>query len=331
MLARDPDIRALDRRHLQNWWQLALPPGLSTTPRFAILVLEHNQLIHALRLGEGAINHREVAFIGTSRSQLATLSKAMAVDGLLVIERDALAKLLAAMESKLQVGHDLAQQGVGLWQALRKSEGIYSHPSLIDLIPPLRFDALQKTFNLLVPDASALAIYVIDEDRKRVHCSALALKDSGGIEGAYMHPLLADLVSERELCRDFRQNYDRINRALSARVAKPSICVFIEVAAVRRILKGPAQQLSTELKARNLIVDPAPVWLLGLLGGAAAVAVATRNAQRVARFFPKGARKMAGNVAGAAQGRLKDSAANPFAMLGFDPIELLQTLRSFYS
>ncbi len=40
---------------------------------------------------------------------------------------------------------------------------------------------------------------------------------------------------------------------------------------------------------------------------------------------------MAGGLAEAAQGRLKESSANPFGMLGFDPIELLQRLRSFYT
>lgn len=331
MLNHDPDIRFLDTRHLHNWWSLALPPGLAEGRRYAILILEKGKLVHAIRSGEGAIDVSGIGFAGTGRSKLLALRNELGVEGLLAIERDALATLLESMEAGLRLHEDLPRQGIGLWQALRKSEGIYSQPALLDLIPPLRADALQKTFNLLVPDPSCVLVYVVDEPNARVHCSVLAVKRKGSIEAAYMHPVLADQVSERELCRDFRQNYDRINRAAESRLARPSISVFIELGAVERILTGPADQLATEIKARNLIIDPAPAWLQGLLGGAAVAAIAQRNARRVARFLPEGARKMAGELAGAAQDRLKDSAAHPFALLGFDPIELLHTLRGFYS
>ena len=331
MLIPDPDIRYLDARHLQNWWSLALPPGLAAGRRYAILILDKGELIHAIRSGHGAIDVSEIRFAGTSRKGLQALREELGVEGLLAIERGALATLLESMEKGLHLHEDLPHQGIGLWQALRKSEGIYSQPALLDLIPPLRADALQKTFNLLVPDPSCVLAYVVDEANTRVHSSILAVKRKGSIEAAYMHPVLADQVSERELCRDFRQNYDRINRAAKARLARPSISLFVELDAVQRILTGPADQLAQEIKAHNLIVDPAPAWLQGLLGGAAVAAIAQQSARRVARFLPEGARSMAAGLAGVAQDRLKESAANPFALLGFDPIELLQTLRGFYA
>jgi len=172
---------------------------------------------------------------------------------------------------------------------------------------------------------------VVDEAGKKVHCSGIALKREGLICAAGMHPAIGDLLTERELCRDWRSNYKRVNQALTQRFAKPSVSVFVEHEAVQRILRGPADQLARELKARNVIVDPAPAWLLGLLGGAAVAAVATQSAKRVARFLPKSARDLASGLAGVAQEQVKNSAANPFAMLGFDPIELLQRLRAFYS
>jgi hypothetical protein len=181
-----------------------------------------------------------------------------------------------------------------------------------------------------VPNNSSLAIYVFDEEARTVHCSGIAVKRDGEIVLAGMHPAIRDLVTERELGRDWRDNYGRVNQALSGRFAKPSISVFVERNAVDRILRGPADQLAKELRARHVIVDPAPVWLQGLLGGAAAVAAATQSAKRAARFLPKGARRMASGLAGAAQERMKASSAGPFAKLGFDPIELLQQLRSFY-
>ena len=329
MIDHDPVLAWLDRRHLHNWWQLALPPGLSKDSRYALLVLDSGVLIHAVRSGEGAIELEDVPFAGTKKPQLAALSKALSVDGLLVLERRALTDLFERMERGLRIEEDFATQGVGLWQALRRCEGIWSDPPLLELIPPLRSDALQKTFDLLVPNESTLVAYVLDG--RRVHCSVIAEKRRGAIVLATMHPGIGDLLSEQELCRDWRANYENVNRAVESRFAKPSIAVFIEKDAVDRILRGPTDQLAKELRAGNLIVDPSPMWLQGLLGGAAALAAATTSAKRMARFLPKGARKMAGDFAGAAQSRLKESSANPFGMLGFDPLDLLARLRSFYS
>lgn len=331
MLTDDPDIAWLDRRHLQNWWRLALPPGIDRDSRFAILVLEQGELVHAIRSTEGALKLSQVPFVGTKRGQLVKLKGALQVEGLLLLERDALQDLFESMERGLRLDDDFATQGVGLWQCLRKSEGIWTEPPLLELIPPLRSEALQKTFNLLVPNKSSLAAYVFDEDARNVHCSVIAVKEAGQISVATMHPAIRDLVTERELGRGWREHYGRVNQALSSRFAKPSISVFVERAAVHRILRGPADQLARELRAKNVIVDPAPLWLQGLLGGATVAAAASQSAKRMARFLPKGARRMAGDLAGVAQERMKTSSANPFAKLGFDPIELLQQLRGFYS
>lgn len=331
MLAADPEIAWLDSRHLRNWWRLALPPGIGRDSRFALLVLEQGRLVHAIRSGEGALEIEMVPFEGTERGLLAKLRTELAVEGLLVLERDALADLFEGMERGLRIADDFASQGVGLWQCLRKSEGIWCEPPLLDLIPPLRSQALQKTFNLLVPNNSALAVYVFDDEQRKLHCSGIAVKRQSEICLATMHPAIRDLVTERELCRDWRENYGRVNQAVQGRFAKPSISVFVERQAVDRILRGPADQLARELRSRHVIVDPAPVWLQGLLGGAQVAAVATQSAKRVARFLPKGARRMASDLAGVAQERMKTSSANPFAMLGFDPIELLLRLRGFYS
>lgn len=329
MIDHDPTLAWLDRRHLLNWWELALPPGISSDSRYALLVLDEGELIHAIRSGEGAIALVDVPFEGTGKAQLARLSKKLDVEGLLVLERRALTNLFEAMERELRIEDDLATQGVGLWQALRRCEGIWSDPPLLELIPPLRSEALQKTFDLLIPNESTLVAYIIED--RRVHCSVIAEKRRGSITLGTMHPAIGDLLSEQELCRDWRANYDRVNKAVESRFSKPSVSVFIERAAVLRILRGPTDQLAKEMRAGNLIVDPSPIWLQGLLGGAQALAVATSSAKRMARFLPKGASKMAGDFAKAAQGRMKESSANPFGMLGFDPIELLQRLRSFYS
>ena len=79
-----------------------------------------------------------------------------------------------------------------------------------------------------------------------------------------------------------------------------------------------------------MIIDPAPAWLLGLLGGATVAAVAQRGAMALASLLPQAARDRAHELADRARAAMKDSGANPFSLLGFDPIELWLTLRHYY-
>jgi hypothetical protein len=79
-----------------------------------------------------------------------------------------------------------------------------------------------------------------------------------------------------------------------------------------------------------VVIDPAPAWLLGLLGGAAVAAMAGRAATALANMLPQATRDRASALATRARDAIKDSGAHPFAMLGFDPIELWSQLKHYY-
>ncbi len=331
MLSDDPEITRLDARHLRNWWRLTWPPRITEELNYLLLITQQGTLLHALVSNQGAIPTESVDYTGTSRSELLRLRHSLRVDAVFVLEQEALTQLATTFDRSLSLGNDYLSQGIGLWQALRSGDGIWSSPPLLDLIPPLRADALAKTFQFLVPDNSTLLAYVIDEQEGQIHCSAIAEKVAGKITLATMHPAISDLVSDRELCRNWRENYSKINRAVESRLSRPSVGIFISQDAFTAILKGPPDQLSKEISAGNLIIDPAPAWLKGILGGAAVAAAAGASAKRMARFLPKRARQMAGGMASVAQDRMKQSSINPFSKLGFDPIALLNQLRGFYS
>ena len=97
-----------------------------------------------------------------------------------------------------------------------------------------------------------------------------------------------------------------------------------------KILTGPSDQLARELNAKRVVIDPAPAWLLGLLGGAAVAAMAGRAASAIASMLPQATRDRASALAHRARAAMKDSGAHPFALLGFDPIELWQRLKHHY-
>ena len=78
------------------------------------------------------------------------------------------------------------------------------------------------------------------------------------------------------------------------------------------------------------MIDPAPAWLLGLLGGAAVAAMAGRAARGSREHAAAGTRDRASALAGRARDAMMDSGAHPFALLGFDPLELWARLKHFY-
>ena len=169
-----------------------------------------------------------------------------------------------------------------------------------------------------------------DDDRKRIHSSIIAVKEAGDITRAATHRAIADVVPEASFARDWEKATKRLVAAVEDRFAKPSIALFLERATLMRIVTGPSDQLARELNAKRVIIDPAPAWLLGLLGGAAVVAMAGRAASALANMLPQGVRERGSAIANRARGAVKDSSMHPFALLGFDPIELWSRLKHHY-
>ena len=172
--------------------------------------------------------------------------------------------------------------------------------------------------------------YVIDDDRRTIHASIIAVKSGGDVARAATHRAIADLVPEASLARDWEKGYRRVLAAVEDRFARPSIALFAERATVMGILTGPSDQLARELNARRVVIDPAPAWLLGLLGGAAVAALAGRAATAIAGMLPQATRDRASALATRAKEAFKDSGAHPFALLGFDPLELWARLKHYY-
>ncbi|HWU91152.1 MAG TPA: hypothetical protein VN253_27990, partial [Kofleriaceae bacterium] len=251
------------------------------------------------------------------------------------VERDLVARLSAEIEAALRLDQDLVAQGLVALRALRRhaGHGVWTSPPLLELLPAPAFEPLQRTFDLLVPDRSALVAYIVEDDRSRVHTSLIAVKAGGDIVRAATHRAIADLVPEATLTRswdDKDRGYRRVLEAVEDRFAKPSIGIFLERTTLMRVVTGPSDQLAREVNAKRVAIDPAPAWLLGLLGGAAVAAMAGRAASALAQMLPQGARDRASAIAARAKDAMKESGAHPFALLGFDPLELWARLRHFY-
>ena len=329
MLSPELDLADLDARQWTNWWGLLVPPRVFAQPSWALAILDGGTLVKVIVTGKGSLDPVPVY---PGPKALGTWAKTLGVEAVIVVERDIVAQLSAEIEGALRFDQDYAEQGLVALRAFKKhaGHGIWTEPPLLDLMPAPTYEPLQRTFDLLVPDRSALLAYVIDDDRTRIHSSIIAVKDEGDIVRAATHRAIADLVPEASFARDWQKQQKRVIAAVEERFAKPSIALFLERATLMRILTGPSDQLARELNGKHVMIDPAPAWLLGLLGGAAVAAMAGRAASALASMLPQGARDRGRAIGKLAKDALKDSGAHPFALLGFDPIELWSRVKHFY-
>ncbi|HEX3483259.1 MAG TPA: hypothetical protein VHT91_49950 [Kofleriaceae bacterium] len=333
MLSAELDLCTIDARHWKNWWRLLVPPRVIAPARWALAILDRGALVQLIVRGEGA--RALVPLPGlpeiTAKS-LAGYARTLGVAAVIVVERRLIAELSAEIEAALQLDQDLVAQGLIVLRALKRhaGHGVWTEPALLELLPAPSYEAVQRTFDLLVPDRSAMIAYVIDDDRRAVHASIIAVKAGGDVTRAATHRAIADLVPEASLARDWETGHRRVLAAVEDRFARPSIALFAERATVLGVLTGPSDQLARELNARRVVIDPAPAWLLGLLGGAAVAAIAGRAATALAGMLPQSTRERASALASRARDAIKDSGAHPFALLGFDPLELWARLKHFY-
>jgi len=329
VLSPEIDLADLDARHWTNWWRLLVPPRVLAQPAWALAILDGGSLAKLIVTGKGSIDPLPT-FPGTK--SLAAWARTLGVAAVIAVERELVAQLSAEIEGALRFDQDFAEQGLVALRALKKhtGHGLWTEPALLELLPAPTYEPLQRTFDLLVPDRSALVAYVIDDDRARIHASVIAVKDDGDLIRAATHRAIADLVPEASFARDWQKQQKRVLAAVEERFAKPSIALFLERATLLRILTGPSDQLAREINQKHVVIDPAPAWLLGLLGGAAVAAMAGRAATALASMLPQGARDRGRAIAERAKDALKDSGAHPFALLGFDPLELWSRVKHFY-
>jgi hypothetical protein len=301
-------------------------------PRWALAIVDSERMIKLVIAGEGSRDPATAPLASFAEAPLDAWTKRLGVDAAIVMDRRVLGELSAEIEGALRPDQDGVAQSLVALRALKRhaGRGLWTSPALLELLPAPAFEPIQRTFDLLVPDDSALLAYVIEDDRSRVHSSIIAVKAHGDIVRAASHRAIVDLVHEPAFARDWKSSYERVLDAVEERFAKPAIGLFIERATLMKIVTGPSDQLARELNAKNVVIDPAPAWLLGLLGGAAVAAMAGRAGRALASMLPQSARDRASALAHRAGAAMKESGAHPFALLGFDPIELWQRLKHHY-
>ena len=332
-------VTGFEPRHWAGWADLVVPPPLRDHPRWALVVVDGARVIKLIVAGDrarGALDPTGPAAhalaLPPTPAGLEAAARRWNVGAVIVLEAGVLAAIAADVERHLTLELDLAAQGLAALRALkaRSGRGVWTYPALLDLLPAPAYEPLQRTFDLLVPDDTAVSAYVIADDRRAIVAAGTVIKRRGDIASLHGHRAIADLVPEATLARDWPTLARRLNQAIGERLARPSITALLERATIDRLITGPADTFSREYAARRIVIDPAPAWLIGLIGGATVAAVAQRGASALASLLPAAARERAAGLASRARTAMKDAGASPFALLGFDPIELWLAVRQYY-
>lgn len=339
VLAADIDLVDIDGAHWRHWYELLVPPRLRGHGRWALAFTDGPPpapvvagLVHDGEAPGGArALARGVEIAGGTSALLAQAARELGVDALVVIDVHVTDMLYDDVARALAPG-DLVAQGLTWLRVCKRygGRGIWTHPGVLEVIPPALYESLQRTFDLLVPDRSSMVAYVMEDDGSDVHASLIVVKRGGDIDLVTTHLGLEDALAGPALARSWRQRYRELLTLVGERHAPASLAVFLERRTFERIATGPSDQLAREVSARNVILDPAPAWMLGLLGGATMAAFATRGAKVLARMLPSPARRMAADLAQTAQNVIRESGAHPFDLLGFDPVALWNDLRGLY-
>src|SRR6185503_19568691 len=196
-----------------------VPPRVLAWPSWALVIVDGSP-------------DRIVSVIVTPRGRIedppklvdvASYGALVGASAVVVIDRHLLAELSAEIEGALRLDHAGVAQALTVLRALvrRAGKGVWTDPPLLELLPAPGYESVQRTFDLLVPDRSALVAYVIEDDRSRVHTSIIAEKDGGDIVRAGQHRAIADLISEVTLARTWTNGYKRVIDAVEERFAKP--------------------------------------------------------------------------------------------------------------
>ena len=339
------ELAELDAVHWANWFDLLVPPDLREAPSWALVTIDGQRVSHAVIAGRGAIAPQDVPFAATHETAMRELRKQLGVGLVIVLGKGAIADLLADIEGSLSLDDDYVEQCLTILRALKRTQArdIWVEPRVLDIIPAPPKRAIHRTFDLLFADRTSFAMYVFDEataatqgatggaaQAPSIYTSIITTKTKGTLDFATTHLALERQLPSESLARHWRANYKQILKAIAGNYERPCLGVFCTKQAIERILTGPPEQLTQEISRKQLILDPAPAWMLGLLGGAAVASVANKGAKALAALLPPSARKLAADFAGTANARLRSSANNPFKMLGFDPIELFFQLRRLY-
>jgi hypothetical protein len=294
---------------------------LATSPnRPAVVLHRGGAILRVVQLGGGVLPHEGLASVSTV--DLRAFRKAQALPLLAAVDVAELPKLWASFQTGVQLTDDLALQHYAMLKAFKAAigRGVEVEPRLFGAAPLPPEAMLQKTFDRLLPDRRSFVMYLVD--RGSVWTSVIATKHAGDLQLITTHDAIAAKVRFASIGSDAKKVVKEVGR----RFEPVHIGLFLPLSVFHELIAGDLSAIARAMAARKAVLDPAPAWLLGLVGAGAAAEAATRTG-RFASGLLRGSKLWQGlgaGPAGKAAEKLAQTLSSPLELLGLDPWETLR-------
>jgi|GEM_PF-4084958 hypothetical protein len=293
---------------------------LPTWHKLPLLVLHRKGAVQRIaRLGGGCVEDHGLTTI--EKKTLRALRKGQGVPFVVAIELDALPDLWAEVQQAVDLNDDLVAQNLAMLGVFRKAldTSVHIEPRPLGNLPLPSYDLLRRTFDRLFPDDRSLVFYI--SEGNRLWTSIIVSKKKGAIQLVTSHKSIANEIPFRST----RQDAPRIVDVVTKRYGKPFLAAFIPLDVWSRFIEGERSAIARALAARTAVLDPAPAWIIALVGAGAVSDAANRSAKLAGKLLSRS--PFGGKLIPRGAKKLAETISSPLEALGVDPWEMMNWSR----
>jgi len=246
MLAENPEILDIDVNQFANLVKAVTVPAKERS--HLIILHQGGRLLKCFHSQKGMQDNFKFGGVG----DLKKIKEEEDVDLVVAIERGVIRPLFAQAQGALYYDDDFVKQIFTILGVLvpEVGKGICLYPNLLSRLRYLKYPLLEGAFRLLIPNNSTL-IFALFEGEEIFSSWILGFKE-------YNLSLITtsdSLVSLGLKIKDWRKDYPEMIELTAKRFLQPSLGIFMEVDAFRKIVKDPYYFLKA-LDLGEIIISP---------------------------------------------------------------------------
>jgi len=282
----------------------------------AIVLHRKGVIVRIFRLGGGALSPEGLM---VTQEGLRAFRRRNALPFVAAVDIEALPELWADAQSAVRFEDEYVVQQMAMLKVFRKALGksVLVDPRLFGSVPLPSARMLQRTFDRMLPDGRSFVFYLTKDGA--LYTSVIAAKRDGDIHLVTTHDAIAHRVPSFGA---IRPDAKRVLAAVKDCIAPPHIGVFLPLSVWHQTVAGDRSAIARALAGRRALLDPAPPWVLALVGVGAVAEAATRGGRLAGQLLAGS--KLGARLFGNKVEKLAETLSNPLEALGLDPWELLR-------